>query len=113
MTYNQIKTEAESIVDEAISEILEYDYSDNMDADDVYDLVSDRLYEVIDGHQWVIYTYQAKQVVEACDIDIFDEDEMTGERYTSWSNAAYCGLYNTITNEIDVLDLIQDKLKRL
>ncbi len=113
MTYNEIKNESEELLNDIIKDILEYDYSDNMDQDDVYDLVTERIHEVIDGHEWVIYTHRSKELVDVLDIDIFGDDEMTGERYTSWNQAAYCGLYNVMIEENNIIEMIEDAIEEL
>ena len=80
-----------------IIEVLENEYDTN--EDNYYDYA----HEVIDGHEYVIYNYQAKKISEAFDIDVFEESPITGERYNSYNEIAYQIL------EEKVMDKLYDK----
>ncbi len=117
MTKNILIEDWKDTILDIIKEVKEYEFedvhSDDIETEDMYELVNDRLWDTIDGCEEVIYTYRAKQVCETLDIDIFGEDEMTGERYTSWHQAAFCGIYNMIQEEISIDDMINQYLEDL
>lgn len=71
---------------------------DVLDAD--CDYQDDYLWEIVDGHEAVIYTYQAKGYCEAFDLDPFGESELTGEPNRSWSQMFFEKLYTDALNEL-------------
>ena len=86
MNWNN-RYEVKATVQHAVEDILwsldnEYD---DINEDNYYDYA----HEQIDGHEYVIYNYQAKKIAEAFDIDVFGESEITGERYSSYNVIAY------------------------
>ncbi len=83
-----------------IIEVLENEYDTNEDN------YFDHAHEIIDGHEYVIYNYQAKKVCEAFDLDPFGESEITGEQNTSYNQMAYELL------EQKVMELIYDKYNK-
>jgi len=106
-------------IQDIIEEVKEYEF-ENMTNDDIYEhfangdfneRVDQLLWEALDGCEEVIYTYQAKQVCEALKVDIFDTCEMTGERFASWSEAAFSGIYTMIQEEISINDMIDETIK--
>ena len=86
MNWNN-RYEVKATVQHAVEDILwsldnEYD---DINEDNYYDYA----HEQIDGHEYVIYNYQAKKIAEAFDVDVFGESEITGERYSSYNVIAY------------------------
>lgn len=121
-TRNTLREGFENSIIDTIDEIIHWEFDnfkDNEDdksqrISDVEDLLHDTyLHQLIDGSQEVIYTHQAKAVCDALDIDIFGESEMTGERYESWSHAAYDGIYSMIFEDIDFDELINNAILKL
>ncbi len=117
ITKNMLIEDWTNTIQDIIVEVKEYDFkddhSDDIQTEDFYEVVNERLWEAIDGSQEVIYTYQAKQVVDALYIDIFDNDPMTGEQYSNWSHAAFSGIYEMIQEEINIDDMINEYLEEL
>ena len=105
-----IKDWTENIKD-LIEEVVYYNFKDKkcelLNVDNVIDEVQERIWQDIDGSQEVIYTGQAKEVCDALYIDIFDNDPQTGERYNSWSHAAFSAIYELIQNEINIEKMIE------
>lgn len=90
----EVRAEVKEYVD-YMSEAFKTDYlSYDEDADE-----EEAIHVMIDGSQYCIYTYYAKQIAWAFDIDVFGESEMTGERYRSYEHIAYEVLYNLYWNE--------------
>ena len=110
------------VIDE-VNEIINYEFDNFKDSDlsksekigEVEGYIHDegRFHAIVDQSQEVIYTYQAKQVCDVLDIDIFGESEMTGERYESWSHAAFDGLYSMIYENIDLDEIINEAILKL
>ena len=67
------------------------------------DNFNDNLWEIINGLGDVIYTYQAKKISEAFDFDVFSEDDLTGERFTSYNQIAFTIIYNEFFNKYSEL----------
>ena len=62
----------------------------------------DDVHEIIDGLEEVIYTYQARKIAEAFELCPFESiDELTGEKFTSWSQMAYNVIYDGFMNKYD------------
>ena len=81
------------------------------DFDDVQETVNERIWEMIDGSEFVIYTHKAKEISKAINLyDAFDTSDITGERFADWSQVAFENLYALIYNEIDVNKLIETTL---
>ena len=86
MNWNN-RYEVKATVQHAVEDILwslENEY-DDINEDNYFDYA----HEQIDGHEYVIYNYQAKKIAEAFDVDVFGESEITGERYSSYNVIAY------------------------
>ena len=86
MNWNN-KYHVQATVEHAVEDILwslENEYED-INEGNCYDYA----HEQIDGHEYVIYNYQAKKITEAFDIDVFDHSPITGERYPSYNVIAY------------------------
>ena len=113
-TYNDIIEDWESNIDYSIDEIIKYDFDDNFtlsELDELTDLLNDRIWQDIDENENVIYTYKAKQIIDIIGIyDVFDEWEVTGERFKDFSSCAFANIYDLIQNEINIEKLIKEKL---
>ena len=115
-TKNEILNDWKSTISDIITEVIKYDFEGSEDAqilvterDDFNERVNDLLWETIDGCQDVIYTYNAKEISDIINIyDIFDEWEVTGERFNSWSECAFSNIYDMIQNEISIDELITE-----
>ena len=108
-----ISDEIDEIIHWEFDNFKDYDESKSQKINEVEDVLQDRLHELIDGSQEVIYTWHAKQVCDTLDIDPFGESEMTGERYNSWHEAAYDGLYSMIYENIDFDEIINNAILKL
>ena len=89
----EVQAATEKEVDYII-EVLNNEYDTN--EDNYYDHV----HEIIDGHEYVIYNYQAKKMSEAHDIDVFEDSPITGERYNSYNEIAYQILEEKVMEKI-------------
>ena len=95
ITEVQLKNECNSIVLDIVERLKEYD----LDAESFQDF----LHEDIDGHQWIIYTYYAKQICCNCDTsegeELFDEWDSNPEGFNDYvTKLAYCVLYQECCN---------------
>ncbi len=117
ITKNNLIQDWTDTIKDIIIDVKAFEYedvhSDDIQTEDFYEHVNEQLWQTIDGCQEVIYTHQAKQVVDALYIDIFDNDPMTGEQYSNWSHAAFSGIYEMINEEINIDDLINEYLEEL
>lgn len=117
MTKNELINDWTETIKDIIKELKEYNFKDDapndIDTENFYEVLNERLWETIDGCSDVIYTRNAKEVVDALDIDVFDFDPTTGERYNSWSHAAFSGIYEMIQEEINIDGLINEYLNEL
>ena len=122
MTKNQLRDRFEQYLIDEVDEIIHWEFDNFKDCDESKswkineveeELHDGRLHQLIDQTQEVIYTHQAKEVCDVLDIDIFEDDPMTGERYTSWSHAAYSGLYEMMLEEIDWDEIINNAILKL
>lgn len=117
MTKKQLIKDWTETIKDLIVEVKYYDFKDDapndIDTEDFYQVLNERLWEAIDGCEDVIYTYHAKQVVDALDVDVFGCCDRTGDRYTSWGHAAFSGIYEMIQEEIDIDTFINIYLESL
>jgi len=114
MTYNEINEEIKDLLKYAVLELRqEHQTHDEKGVltGEFYDEVSDRIWQDLDGHEWVIYTHLAKQVSEVVnEYDAFDTwDEVTGERFDNWMQVSFANLYHVFIN-IDLESTIQQIL---
>jgi len=113
-TKNEIIKDWKNNISDIINEVVKYDFDRGTDSeiliterDQFNERVNELIWEAIDGCQDVIYTYNAKQITEIINIyDIFDEWELTGERFNNWSECAFANIYDMIQNEISIDELI-------
>lgn len=94
MTYAEYWTEVRSLAEELAK----------VDEDERYD----RLFEVIDGHQFIIYTHYAEQVMVHTDNEdaVFDSfGELSGD---SWAavvvRAAFCAMEQDVCEAMGRID---------
>tara|TARA_R110002074_G_scaffold239417_1_gene411212 strand:- start:341 stop:676 length:336 start_codon:yes stop_codon:yes gene_type:complete len=103
-TKNELIQQMSEQITDIINEASEF----TNDFDDVQETVNDRIWEMIDGSEYVIYTHKAKEISKAINLyDAFDTSDITGERFANWSQVAFENLYALIYNEIDVTELIE------
>ena len=92
--WNQVESIARDVTSEA-----------RADGDDLYD----RLHETIDGHEWVIYTYKAQQIIAHSQNDGAIEELGIECAITdgclNWSAIAYCAFEADVREQLgDVED---------
>ena len=113
-TKNDIKEEWIGTIEDIIQDLIKYEFNDYSDADilvtnrdDFNTRIEEMIWESLNDDQDVIYTHKAKEVINIIDIyDIFDEWDLTSERFNDYSSCAFANLYDFIQNEINVNDLI-------
>jgi|TARA_R100000479_G_scaffold151765_1_gene87586 hypothetical protein len=117
-TKNDIKKEWEDNIKDIITDLIEYEFNDLSDSDilvnsqlnnrdDFNARIEETLFEYLNDHQDIIYTYKAKEIINIINLyDVFDEWELTGERFKDYSSCAFANLYDFIQNEISINDLI-------
>jgi hypothetical protein len=107
MTKSELLQEMEETIIDIIMESSEY----NNDVDEVQDIVSDEIFQMINDSQYIIYTHKAKEISNTINLyDVFDTSDITGERFDDWSQVAFENLYSFIYNEINVSELIETTL---
>ena len=113
-TKNDIKEEWIGVIEDIIQDLIKYEFDDYSDTDilvtnrdDFNTRIEEMIWESLNDDQDVIYTHKAKEVINIIDIyDIFDEWDLTGERFKDYSSCAFANLYDFIQNEISIDDLI-------
>lgn len=117
-TKNDIKKEWEDNIKDIITDLIEYEFNDLSDSDilvnsqlnnrdDFNARIEEMLLAYLNDHQDIIYTYKAKEIISIINLyDVFDEWELTGERFKDYSYCAFANLYDFIQNEISINDLI-------
>ena len=69
------------------------------------DCTDEYIHEIIDSLSDVIYTYQAKKISEAFNLCPFnDVNDMTGEKFNSYSEMAYAVIYNEFCDSPNTLN---------
>lgn len=61
--------EYNDVIREIAQKTLPEEYREYGDDQDPDDFISDRLHEIVDGHEWIIYTYYNSQVLTHSDND--------------------------------------------
>mgnify|MGYP000265318968 CR=1 FL=1 len=87
---NEVAYIMETIIDEYKAETF----------DDAYDA----MHEIIDGHEFVIYNYQARKLCGIFDKDPFGYSDLTGERNTSWNQMAFEVLQEEFNKAYDLYE---------
>lgn len=113
-TRNDIKEEWVDIIQHIIQDLIKYEFEYSSDTDilvtnrdDFNTRIEEMIWEALNDDIDVIYTHKAKEIIDIINIyDIFDEWEMTGERFKDYSSCAFANLYDFIQNEISINDLV-------
>ena len=113
-TRNDIKEECVDIIQHIIQDLIKYEFEYSSDTDilvtnrdDFNTRIEEMIWEALNDDIDVIYTHKAKEIIDIINIyDIFDEWEMTGERFKDYSSCAFANLYDFIQNEISINDLV-------
>ena len=105
MTRNSLRNE----IIEAIQEDLMYELSNDKGVNEYEDLTD----IAIDSHHAVMdnmctYTQTCKEIIEACDFDVFSDDNVLGERGNSVEQCAYIALMEV---DIDIDEIIEEALE--
>ena len=101
-TYPEVVAEAVDIlIDETKDE-----YDEGTTGEALREWFNERICELCDGHQWVIYTHYAKRIVcESSNADAYGlnygTEGMIGEGDIAWSKLAYAALETDIYEELD------------
>ena len=117
VTHKELKDYYINGILDIIDDIYLFDYDEDIvrmesELDDVEDRVREHIFELIDGSCYVIYTYQAKEVIELLNyFTAFDIGDITGERFDSYSQCAYENIYMFISEEIDPDHLLDNFIK--
>ena len=113
-TKNDIKEEWIGTIEDIIQDLIKYEFEYSSDTDilvtnrdDFNTRIEEMIWEALNDDQDVIYTHKAKEIIDIINIyDIFDEWEITGERFKDYSSCAFANLYDFIQNEISIDDLV-------
>ena len=106
-TKNELIEQMSEQITDIINEASEF----TNDINEVQDTTNDRIWEMINDSQFVIYTHKAKEISKTINLyDAFDISDITGERFADWPQVAFENLYALIYNEIDVTELIERTL---
>jgi len=114
ITHKELKDYYINGILDIVNDIYSYDYDEDIvrmesEQDEVEERLWDCLFGIVDDSCYVIYTYQAKEVIELLNyFDPFDINDMTGERFDSYSQCAYENIYKFISEEIDPTHLLDD-----
>ena len=114
MTYQEIHDEISNLITESVLELKDehqtHDKKGNI-TDKFYDEICQRIWQDLDGHEWVIYTHLAKEVTEAVNqYDAFDTwDEVTGERFSDWMQVSFANMYHVFL-DINLIEFIKEVL---
>jgi hypothetical protein len=80
---------------------------------DFEEVINERIRETLDDCENVIYTYNAQKISEIINIyGVFDQWELSGENFKSWSDCAFANIYDLIQNEISIDNLISEYLAK-
>tara|TARA_B100000767_G_scaffold266342_1_gene283548 strand:+ start:5788 stop:6141 length:354 start_codon:yes stop_codon:yes gene_type:complete len=100
-TINTILEDWISTIEAEAIDIL--NYNDVADVDELKELLDERIFELIDGCQDIIYTRDAREISKIIGTyDAFDTSDITGERFADWSQVAYENLYHLIHSQIEL-----------
>ena len=103
-TKNELIEQMSEQITDIINEASEF----TNDINEVQDTTNEMIWDMINDSQFVIYTHKAKEISKTINLyDAFDVSDITGERFSDWSQVAFENLYSFIYNEIDVAVLIE------
>jgi hypothetical protein len=113
-TKNEILKDWKDSIYDIIDELKTWEFENSSDTDllvtqrdEFEERINEMLWQEIDGCQDVIYTHNAKEISAIINIyDVFEEWDLTGERFENWSQCAFANIYDMIQNEIDINEII-------
>lgn len=103
-TRTELKETYEENIKDLINDYFEFHNYEKKSTifEDIESDLMDRVFEMIDGLEEIIYTYQAKQVSEIIGMyGAFDTSDLTGERFDNWSQVAFENVYQFIYENIN------------
>lgn len=63
--WKEVESISNELQSEALQELLDGGAErEDIDSNQIWEIMADRLHETIDGHQWIIYTYYNYQVLQ-------------------------------------------------
>jgi len=97
--WNEVSDLAQSILSETVAD------NPDTEPDAMREQVSERLWETIDGHQWIIYTYYAQQVCvispnDGYSAENFGPESVVDENGIKWEAVAFGALYADVCEAI-------------
>jgi hypothetical protein len=90
---NEVKEEVKRFVSELKNDFIN-EQKDNPQLDE-----HDYVFERMDGYSLVIYTWKAKKVSLAFDLDPFGYSNLTEERFNGWEQVAFDVIYTEYFNQ--------------
>jgi len=78
--------------------------------DERHEALQERLWETVDGHEWVVYTYKAQQVVAHSDNDGYSAENFGAESIVDesgrikWEAIAFGALFADVSDVLWALD---------
>tara|TARA_B100000767_G_scaffold247871_1_gene248357 strand:+ start:613 stop:966 length:354 start_codon:yes stop_codon:yes gene_type:complete len=100
-TINTILEDWISTIEAEAIDIL--NYNDVADVDELKELLDERIFELLNNCQDVIYTNNAKEISKIIGTyDAFDTSDISGERFEDWSQVAFENLYDLIHGQIEL-----------
>ncbi len=101
ITRDEYWNEIRSIAQEMAEEFAGGEHGTGEQAREAF---SERLHETIDGHQWVIYTYQSQCIVPHSDSDgysaeNFGAESVVGPDGVNWAALAFGCLYGDVETQ--------------
>jgi len=103
ITHHQYHAEVRSIAQDLLTEVRDDNPGELADSCIVREALEERLWETIDGHQWVIYTYKAQQIIALSSNDSYSAENFGAESIVTedgdikWEAIAFGALYADVS----------------
>ena len=107
ITINSLREELE----EAVREDIKFYLSGDADMDNLQDIAYEALHAAMDN--MCTYTSTCKEIIDACDVDIFSDVNELGEQPNSWGQAAYLGLMEIFVDTEAIMEEEVNNYKNL
>lgn len=106
LSEREYRDEVRSIAEEAVSEARSGAFGSGEEAREAF---SERLWETLDGHCFVIYTAKAQAVLchsdnDGAAVEQYGGDGLVKDGALNWSLMAYCAMEADVTEALDRVD---------
>lgn len=112
ITEREYFEQVQDVADECLERAKKRYTDDGQDMSEAFDEI---LHEIIDGHEWIIYTWKARQILmispnESACVDDFGAESVVRDGRIHWEGMAFCAMHRDVVDRAPDLQEVQDEI---